>query len=61
MGKKMRRKCFYALNYIMFFVFVLSASSLDGEGWIAEMLCLASIVYGMFANYLCEMAKSYRA
>lgn len=56
--KKFRLKCFYALNYIMATVFVLSVCFLNGDGWVAEILCALSLIYGLFANYICELAKA---
>ena len=60
MSKKTRRKCFFALNYIMATVFILSVCCLDGDGWMAEIFLLLSTIYGLFANYIWELAKEQR-
>lgn len=60
MNKKIRLKCFIALNYIMAFVFILSACCLDGEGWIAEILCGLSLMYLGFALYITNKAEEMR-
>lgn len=60
MSKKMRLKCFYALNYIMAFVFILSACCLDGDGWLAEVLLFISLAWLWFALVLTEKAKECR-
>ena len=59
-NKKFRLKCFYALNYIMATVFILAASCLDGEGWLAEILLIISLAWGWFALAITEMAKEQR-
>lgn len=61
MSKKLRLKCFYALNYIIATVFVLSVCCLDGDGWVAEILCGLSIAYGIFVIYLLDLAKEQRS
>ena len=55
-SKKLRRKCFYALNVIMGFVFAFSVSCLDSGMWLWYVLSLVSIGYLWFAYKLCEMA-----
>lgn len=58
--KAFRRKCFFALNYIMATVFILSVCCLNGDGWTAELLCIISVIYGLFANYLWTLYQEQR-
>lgn len=60
MEKKTRKKCFYISNYIMATVFFLSASCLDGEGWIAEALLFISLAYGWVALAITKIVKEER-
>ena len=60
MSKKFRRKCFYTLNYIVAFVFILSACLLDSDSWIPTIVCYASLIYGGIALYICNLAEEER-
>ena len=60
MSKKIRRKCFYTLNYIVALVFIFSVCLLDSNSWIPTIVCYASLIYGAIALYICNLAEEER-
>lgn len=54
---RIRNKIMKAITGLMIFIFALSVSCVDAEGWTAEIGCVVSLIYFSFAVYIDNKRK----